>query len=146
MVARFDRASLAALIRPRIALLVLVVTAVGYLLERPASYAALPWVVLGTLFVAAAGCALNHFLERDADALMKRTRTRPLVTGALTERQVVIGSLLSLAAGLLMIGLGAGIGALAYQAAAITIYLAIYTPLKQHTVSNTWIGAIHDVD
>ena len=142
MAVRFDRTGLAALIRPRIALLVLVVTAVGYLLERPASYAALPWVVLGTLFVAAAGCALNHFLERDADALMERTRTRPLVTGALTERQVVIGSILSLAAGFLMLGFGAGLSALFYQAAAITIYLAIYTPLKQHTVSNTWIGAI----
>lgn len=142
MTAPLDRAGFAALIRPRIALLVLVVTAVGYILERPASYAALPWAVLGTLFVAGAGCALNHWLERDADARMERTRGRPLVTGALTERQVVTGSLISLGVGFLMIGFGAGLAALGFQVAAITIYLAIYTPLKRRTVSNTWVGAI----
>ncbi len=140
--ARLDRHGLAALVRPRIAVLVLVCTAVGYLVERPADFAALPWALAGTLLVAAAGCALNHYIEREADARMERTRLRPLVTGALSERQVLAASAVSLTAGFLMIGLGAGLEALAYQAAAITIYLGVYTPLKRRTVSNTWVGAI----
>ena len=88
---RLDAAGLSGLVRPRIAVLVLVITSAGYVLERPADYAALPWALIGTLLVAAAGCALNHFLERKTDALMERTAGRPLCTGALTERQVSWG-------------------------------------------------------
>ncbi len=139
---RLDWAGFSGLIRPRIAVLVLLVTAVGYFLERPAGFAALPWAVLGTLFVAGAGCALNHYIEREADGRMERTRIRPLVTGALTERQVLRGSFLSLVIGFLMIGFGAGWTALIYQAVAIVTYLLIYTPLKRRTVSNTWVGAL----
>ena len=140
--ARLDRRGLAALVRPRIALLVLLVAAAGFLLERPHTLAPLPWLLAGTLFVAAAGCALNHYLERDADAAMARTRDRPLVTGALTPAQVVGGGLLSLALGLVLLWVGTTPEATGLEALAAVIYLAVYTPLKRRTSSNTWVGAI----
>lgn len=140
--ARLDLAGLAALVRPRIGLMVLLVTAAGYLLERPAHMGPLLPTLLGTLLVACAGCALNHYLERDADARMERTRRRPLVTGALTERQVLLGAGASLAGGLLILALGAGWPATAFQAAAVLVYLGLYTPLKRRTSTNTWVGAV----
>lgn len=139
---RLDRAGLAAMLRPRIAVLVLVTTWAGYVLERPASLAALPWVLLATLLVSAGGCALNHWMERDADALMERTAKRPLVTGALTERQVFRGGLLAVVAGLATSALGAGPMATLLLAAASASYLLVYTPLKRRTSTNTWIGAV----
>ncbi|MCB9896828.1 MAG: protoheme IX farnesyltransferase [Planctomycetes bacterium] len=140
--APLDREGLAALLRPRIALLVLVTCAAGYALERPADWSALPWALLGTLLVSAAGTALNHWLERDTDARMERTKNRPLVTGALTSAQVVGFGLTALVAGLAVAIAGAGWMAALLLACASLTYLAIYTPLKRRTSTNTWVGAI----
>lgn len=142
MKARLDRAAVTGLLRPRIAVLVLVTAAVGFALERPDSFEALPATLLGTLLTAAAGCALNHYLERDTDARMERTRRRPLVTGALSPAQVLLGGLVTAASGLAVLGFGASPATAGVQAAALFVYLAIYTPLKRRTSSNTWVGAI----
>jgi len=139
---RFDAASLASLVRPRIAVLVLFEAAAGFLVERPASVAALPWLLLGTLLCAAAGCALNHYLERDTDARMARTAIRPLVTGALAPRAVLAGGVAALLAGLAVLAAGCGPAVAAVQAVAALLYLGVYTPLKRRTSANTWVGAI----
>ena len=142
MSARLDVHGLTALLRPRIAILVLAVTATGYVLERPSSYDALGWALVGTLLVSAAGCSLNHYIEREADARMERTRSRPLVTGAMTEQQILWGSALALLIGLPLTAYGAGLAAASYLMLASVTYLAIYTPLKSRTSSNTWVGAV----
>ncbi|GJM23508.1 MAG: hypothetical protein DHS20C15_34230 [Planctomycetota bacterium] len=140
--ADLDRAALAGLFRPRIAVLVLMTTVTGFALERPASWTALPWALLGTLLSAAAGCALNHYLERDTDALMERTRPRPLVTGALLPREVLVGGVLLALLGLAILAVGATPFAALVQGVALLVYLAIYTPLKRRTSANTWVGAV----
>ena len=122
MSARLDAAGLSALVRPRITVLVVAQAAAGFALERPASLAPLPWLMLGTLLVSVAGCSLNHWLERDADARMERTRDRPLVTGALSERQVVVGACLSLVAGLAILALRCTLLAAALQALAAAMF------------------------
>ncbi len=133
---------LADLLRPRIGLLVVLEACAAFLLERPASLAALPWLALGTAAVAAGGCALNHWLERDTDALMARTANRPLVTGALSERAVLaLGVALALG-GLALLWIGCGPLAAGIEAGAAFVYLALYTPLKRRTSTNTWIGAL----
>ncbi len=142
MSARLDATGLSGLLRPRIAVLVLAETAAAFLLERPASLAALPWLLLGTLLVSGAGCALNHWLERDTDALMPRTAVRPLVTGALSPRTVLVGSGLALLAGLALLWWRCNPLTSGLQLLAAVIYLGIYTPLKRRTSTNTWIGAI----
>jgi protoheme IX farnesyltransferase len=133
---------LASLVRPRIAALVMAETAAAFLIERPHGYAALPWLLLGTLLVSAAGCALNHWLERHTDALMPRTADRPLVTGAMSERSVLLFGWGALAAGLAVLWLGTNPLATGIEALAAAIYLGVYTPLKRRTSSNTWVGAI----
>jgi protoheme IX farnesyltransferase len=139
---RLDATGLSSLVRPRILVLVLFEAAAGFLVERPASLMALPWLLLGTLLCAAAGCALNHYLERDTDARMERTRIRPLVTGALAPRTVLLGGLATLLAGLALLWIGCGPLVVAVQAFAALVYLGVYTPLKRRTSTNTWIGAI----
>ena len=137
-----DRAGLSSLVRPRIQTLVLAEAAAGFLVERPANLSPLPWLLAGTLLCSAAGCALNHYLERDTDARMERTRLRPLVTGALAPRTVLLWSLALLGVGLLLLVLGCGPLVAALQASAALVYLGVYTPLKRRTSANTWIGAI----
>ncbi len=73
-------ADLAELVKARLTLLVLLTTAVGFYLgsESPINYVALFHVVFGTAAAAAGAAALNQWWERRADALMRRTRTRPI--------------------------------------------------------------------
>jgi protoheme IX farnesyltransferase len=139
---RPDAAGLLDMVRPRITLLVGVQAAAGFLLERPDDLAPLPWLVGGTLLVSAAGCALNHWMERDADARMERTSRRPLVTGALSGRQVVGFGVGALAAGLALLAAGCPPLTIGLQALAAALYLGVYTPLKRRTSTNTWVGAI----
>lgn len=139
---RLDAAGLASLVRPRIQVLVLFEAAAGFLVERPASVAGLPWLLLGTLLCSAAGCALNHYLERDTDARMERTRIRPLVTGSLSPLAVLSGGVATLLLGLALLWIGCGPLVVAVQVLAAFVYLGLYTPLKRRTSTNTWIGAI----
>ncbi len=140
--ARLDGKGLSALVRPRILVLVAAETAAGFLLARPEGLGALPFLLVGTVLVSAAGCALNHLIEREADARMERTRLRPLVTGALRPAQVLVGGIVALVLGLALIAWRCGPLPAGIEAIAAGIYLGIYTPLKRRTSTNTWVGAI----
>src|SRR5438034_9083971 len=74
---------LAELVKARLTLLVLLTTAVGFYLgaEPPINYTALFHTVFGTAAAAAGAAALNQWWERRADALMRRTRARPIPAG-----------------------------------------------------------------
>lgn len=132
------------LVRPRLALMVLVTVNVGWLLAARGEAGLLPLVnaLLGTTLLFAGASALNQWLERDRDALMPRTANRPLPAGRLQSAEVLaLGSILS-AGGLVYLlalcpPLAAGLGAFA-----LFSYLLVYTPLKERTTLSTLIGAI----
>src|SRR5438876_10336171 len=89
---------LAELVKARLTLLVLVTTAVGFYLgaEPPIDYKALFQTVYGTAAAAAGAAALNQWRERRADALMRRSRTRPMLAGCKAPLQcLVLGATLS---------------------------------------------------
>src|ERR1043165_6338867 len=89
---------LAELVKARLTLLVLLTTAVGFYLgaEPPVDYRALFHTVFGTAAAAAGAAALNQWWERRADALMQRTRTRPIPAGRMAPLQaLVLGTALS---------------------------------------------------
>lgn len=99
-------------------------------------------VSLGTGFVAASANALNQWIERERDALMPRTKDRPLPSGRLTPDEALwfgVGTL-SLGASLL----ASIAGPMATFAAVFTwfVYVAIYTPMKTRTWLNTAVGAV----
>src|SRR6266516_7329278 len=84
-------ADLAQLVKARLTLLVLLTTAVGFYLgsESPINYVALFHVFFGTAAAAAGAAALNQWWERRADALMRRTRTRPIQAGRMSPLQAL---------------------------------------------------------
>ncbi len=132
------------LVKARLTLLVLLTTAVGFYLgaEEPINYLGLFHVVFGTAAAAAGAAALNQWWERKLDALMHRTRMRPVPAG----RMRPIDALL-LGGGLSILGVGylaVLCNALSALLAAITIaiYIFGYTPLKRVTTFNTALGAV----
>jgi protoheme IX farnesyltransferase len=134
----------AELVKARLTLLVLVTTAVGYYLAAvgPINPAGLFHVVFGTALAAAGAAALNQWWERRLDAVMHRTRTRPIPAGRMLPRDaLILGCLFSLAGVVYLILACNGLSA-ALAAATIVIYIFAYTPLKRVSTVNTLVGAI----
>jgi len=134
----------AELVKARLTLLVLLTTAVGFYLgaDAPVDYLALFHVVFGTAAAAAGAAALNQWWERKLDALMQRTKARPVPAGRMPPMEaVVIGGGLSIFG---VIYLAIACNALSAVLAAITIaiYIFAYTPLKRASTANTLVGAI----
>jgi protoheme IX farnesyltransferase len=132
-----------ALAKPRLNLLVVVTSAAGYYLGSNASPALLPMaqVGLGTALVAGGAAALNQVSERDTDALMRRTRTRPLPDGRVTPVDARAFGLVLATAGLALLGFASLLAAL-LALATLVIYVAIYTPLKRRSSLATLVGAV----
>ena len=137
-------ADFAELVKARLTLLVLLTTAAGFYLgaEPPIDYVALFHVVFGTAAAAAGAAALNQWWERKLDALMHRTRTRPVPAGRMRPVEALtLGVALSiLGVGYLAMACNALSAALA--ALTIVIYIFGYTPLKRASTANTFVGAI----
>jgi protoheme IX farnesyltransferase len=134
----------AELVKARLTLLVLLTTAVGFYLAAVGSinYGALFHVVFGTALAAAGAAALNQWWERRLDALMQRTRTRPIPAGRMLPRDaLVVGSLLAIA-GVTYLTIACNWLSAALAAATIVIYIFAYTPLKRISTANTLVGAI----
>jgi protoheme IX farnesyltransferase len=141
---RTTAADLIALGKPRIVAFIVITVVAGFLLAPGTGAGALALVhaVIGTTLVAAGTNALNQLLERDVDALMRRTERRPLAARRLTA-----------AAGAAF-GWSAGAGGIAWLAwftnqttaalAALTLlsYVFLYTPLKRKSTLATLVGAV----
>src|SRR5262249_59107000 len=130
---------LAELVKARLTLLVLLTTAVGFYLgaEPPVDYRALLHTVFGTAAAAAGAAALNQWWERRADALMRRTQTRPIPAGRMSPIQALaLGTALSLFGVAYLAIVGNALTA-ALTAITIIIYIFAYTPLKRSSTANT---------
>jgi len=135
---------LAELVKARLTLLVLLTTAVGFYLgaESPINYKALFQTVFGTAAAAAGAAALNQWWERRADALMHRTKTRPLPAGRMAPLQaLVLGSALSVF-GVVYLAIFCNALSALLTAITVAIYIFAYTPLKRTSTANTAVGAI----
>lgn len=134
-----------ALGKPRIAVLVLFTVGAGVLLASVPTVplAILVHAVLGTALVATGASALNQWLERDSDAVMARTRNRPLPAGRLSSFEVLSFGLLCGGSGTvyLLVALPSPCAA-ALAGFTFLAYVCIYTPLKRITTLNTLVGAI----
>ena len=135
---------LLSLTKPRVVLMVLVTTVVGYYVGLAAApdYARLAALLLGTMLAAGGTLALNQYWERDVDALMERTRTRPLPEGRLAPLEALLFGGGLTAAGLGVLALGVGWLAALVVAATFVLYIFAYTPLKVRTPFCTLVGAV----
>jgi heme o synthase len=141
--ARPAAADYAELTKPRITATVMLTTLVGFVVASVGAVdlTALGAVLLGTGLVAAGASALNMLLERETDARMLRTRTRPLPAGRLRPVEALaFGGALTVA-GLVALLWWSGVTAAAVAFLTWASYLFLYTPLKTRTSLSTIVGA-----
>jgi protoheme IX farnesyltransferase len=93
------------------------------------------------MLIAGGTAALNHYVERDSDRLMRRTASRPLPSGVLKPRQALAYGIALSVAGALYLYFAAGALAAGLGVATCLSYLLAYTPLKKRTVWATFVGA-----
>jgi protoheme IX farnesyltransferase len=99
-------------------------------------------LILGTLLIGGGAHVLNQWFEREQDARMRRTCQRPIPTGRVSEEEaILLGATLSIVGFSYLFAFTGWLTALLGAATHLT-YLLLYTPLKQKTVANTWVGAI----
>ncbi|HEX7486640.1 MAG TPA: heme o synthase [Vicinamibacterales bacterium] len=132
-----------ALTKPRLNLLVVATTLAGYYLGvKRFDAALLASTAVGTALVAGGAAAFNEIFERDTDALMLRTRTRPLPGGRMRVATALWFALALSLGGLALLAVGANWLAAGVAAATLSSYALIYTPLKRKTSLSTIIGGI----
>jgi len=151
---RAQPADFVALTKPRIVMLVVATTVAGWYLGlanvgtpgAAVPLAATLWVlahtILGTSLVAAGTNALNQVAERDVDALMRRTRNRPLPAGRLTTLQGATFAWAVAVLGTIELALFVNVLTAALAALTLVSYVFAYTPLKRRTTLATLVGAI----
>jgi protoheme IX farnesyltransferase len=133
-----------ALAKPRLNCLVVATSAASYYLGATAAIdiGRILLASAGTALVAGGAAALNQVSERDTDALMRRTRLRPLPDRRIgTDEARTFGLMLS-ASGLVLLATRANLLAAALALGTLVIYLVLYTPMKRRTPLATLIGAV----
>src|SRR5262245_10520569 len=142
--ARASAADWLELTKPRITMMVVFTALVGFVVASPGS----PWsglltaALVGTGLVAGGASVLNMVMERDTDALMRRTRTRPVPAGRIRPADARwFGALLTLCGLALLASLCGALAALVAFATWAS-YLFLYTPLKRRTHLSTIVGAV----
>ncbi len=142
--ARTRTSDFIALAKLRLNLLVVASTLAGYVMGRgdTSDVVRLLCTLAGTGLVAGGASAFNQVLERRPDALMRRTRLRPLPDGRLLPREALVFATLTSVAGLVILAAGANLLSAVVALATLITYAAIYTPLKLRSSLATVIGAI----
>ena len=131
------------LTKPRLSLLSVITTMVGYFAARPAGNPGkLTLLFIGTSLAAGGVAALNQWLEHETDAQMKRTADRPIPSGKVATGSAFVLGWLMCVAGLFL--LFAWVDRLAALFTLLTVisYLGWYTPAKKRSLWSTEIGAI----
>jgi protoheme IX farnesyltransferase len=132
------------LTKPDVTFLVLMTTMAGFYLgsRGPVEYVLLAHTLFGTILVAMGTAALNHYIERDADARMRRTASRPLPQGTLRPVEALLFGVGLVISGVVYLAFLANGLASFLALATCVLYLGVYTPLKTRTTLATAIGAV----
>ena len=130
------------LVKVGLSLSVVFSSVAGYLLAvETVDYATLTLLAFGGFFMVGASNAFNQIIEIDTDALMQRTKTRPLPTGRMS-----LNTALTIAILLAILGLGIlyyiNAKSALFGAISLFLYTSAYTPLKSVTPLTVFVGAI----
>ncbi|MGC6488446.1 MAG: protoheme IX farnesyltransferase [Planctomycetota bacterium] len=147
--------------KPRLSALAVFAVVAGAFMAWPAKTSSPPldllvFTTLGNFLAAAGAAALNMYRERHLDPLMERTQGRPLPTGRLQPRSVLLFGLVTSVVGVLLVLFGAAplapdgsrpggqlnVTAAGLCALIVLSYVLVYTPMKTRTPLNTLVGAI----
>ena len=132
------------LTKPKITLMILISTALGYYIGGEGIVQAYPFILtlFGTAIVSGGAGTLNHYIERDLDILMERTRSRPIPAGIIGANTALTFGLIQVLCGLIILLLGANLLTALLALLTVFLYIFVYTPLKRITWLNTTIGAV----
>lgn len=130
--------------KPRVVLMVLITTFVGFYLgsQGMPDYLRLLPTLIGTALAATGTLALNQYMERDVDAKMQRTRLRPLPDGRLQPPDALAFGAITTLAGLVYLAVAVNTVSAAVTTVITVSYLFLYTPLKRRTPLCSIVGAV----
>lgn len=134
----------AELTKPRISLMVMLTAAVGFVVGSgdQVDWLTFTHAVLATGLLAGGASTLNQLIERETDALMRRTAERPLPAGRMTPNHALrVGVALSVA-GVLYLALAVNVLTALLGVVTLSSYVFVYTPLKRHSSLATLVGAV----
>jgi protoheme IX farnesyltransferase len=114
----------------------------GYALAKNAIDTGVILPMLGIFILACGSAALNHYQDKDRDALMKRTMKRPIPSGKMSGTAVLMISLIEIVTGTYLIYIGSNFLAAQLGLLALIWYNGIYTPLKRKTAVAVIPGSI----
>ena len=120
----------------------MITTVAGFYLgsSGPMDWLLLMHTLCGTLLVAGGTAALNQYVERDMDAVMRRTASRPLPSGQLQPREVLIFGFGTIVLGAVWLAIAVTFAGCLVALATRVLYLGVYTPLKTRTTLATAVG------
>ncbi len=98
--------------------------------------------LIGTCLAAGGSLAFNQWLEREPDALMNRTRGRPIPSGQIKPAHALLYASILSVWGVVHLALFVNALTTLLTVLSLVIYVAVYTPLKRVTWHNTIIGAL----
>ncbi len=134
----------AALTKPRILLMILLTVGMGMVAFAHRELS--PWIALhtliGTALIASSASILNQWIEQDRDALMPRTKNRPLPSGRLTSFEAACFGWLTVSLGFAYLVVFTNPSATSVGLATWVAYVWIYTPMKLRTWWNTAVGTL----
>ena len=132
------------LTKPGITLFIGVSAAAGFItasrgMDQPLRFCVM---LAATMLMSAGAAALNHYMEREGDALMRRTAARPIPAGMITPRRAALFAWVLSACGLLLSVALLPFASTMFLVLSHITYVYLYTPLKRRTALCTLAGAI----
>jgi protoheme IX farnesyltransferase len=140
--AAFSFKAMASLTRVRLSLVVASFAAAGYFSVNHSLSRGVLFTFSGVALLSAAASVLNQIQEKDLDALMERTKNRPLQLKRFTVRQAFLAALILGCAGSVILFFGTTPVAALLGFFTLVWYNAVYTPIKRKTLFALPVGAL----
>ena len=130
--------------KPRLLATVVLSALLGFVLPMGLSNTIFPllFLLFGTALMGAGANTLNQCMEIGPDSRMYRTKNRALPMGKLSEKEAMIFGILISVSGFFVLWLGLNFLTAVLGLLTLLSYIMVYTPLKQKTATNTWLGGI----
>ena len=130
--------------KPRLLATVVLSALLGFVIPMGPSNTFLQLLILllGTALMGAGANTLNQCMEIGPDSRMYRTKNRALPMGKLSEKEAMIFGILSSASGFFVLWFGLNFLTAVLGLLTLLSYIIVYTPLKQKTSTNTWLGGV----
>ena len=126
----------------RITVAVALTTITGYILASRSYNTGFIFPTLGIFFLACGSSVINHLQERNTDAIMSRTRLRPLPANAISPFLSTVIAFVEVLAGSLILFYSAGLKSLSLGLLALIWYNVVYTNLKKVTPNAVIPGSV----